>query len=98
MNMRPQTSTLRRTLFPAVLALAALATAQAQNMPANTETQIRALLAEKASRNPAQLKRDSHLVHAATILRGQPVSPDFPTPPGEMEAVHADRNNMVEVD
>ena len=95
---RPQISPLMRTLFPAVLAMAALTTAQAQNMPANTETQIHALLAEKASRNPAQAKMDSHLVHAATILRGQAVSPDFATPPGELEAVHLDANKMVEVD
>ena len=41
---------------------------------------------------------DSHLVHAAQILRGQPVHPDFPTPPGEVEAVRLDARNFVEVD
>src|ERR1035441_10387576 len=83
---------------PAALALAILASAQAQDMPANTERQIRALLAEKASRNPAQAKMDSHLVHAAQILRGQPVNPDLLSLRGELAAVRPDANNMVEVD
>src|ERR1039458_4536477 len=85
-------------LIPAAMALAILGLAQAQELPGNTEQQIRALLSEKAARNPAQAKMDSHLVHAAQILRGQPVSPDFPTPPGELESVHRDANEMVEVD
>jgi hypothetical protein len=85
-------------LIPAAMALGMLGLAQAQELPGNTEQQIRALLSEKAARNPAQAKMDSHLVHAAQILRGQPVSPDFPTPPGELESVHRDANDMVEVD
>ena len=48
--------------------------------------------------NPAQVKMDSHLVHAAQILRGRPVHPDFPSPPGELEAVRLDARNSVEVD
>ena len=86
------------TLAPVALALAAMASAEAQNLSANTQQQIRALLSEKASRTPAQVKMDSHLVHAAQILSGQPVSPDFPTPPGELEAVRRDTRNYVEVD
>jgi subtilisin family serine protease len=82
----------------APLILAATALAQTQGLPAVTERQILALLAEKAARNPAQMKMDSHLVHAAAILRGQPVSPDFPTPPGELESVRLDSRNFVEVD
>ena len=66
-------------LAPAVLALAAWTPAQAQDLPENAQRQIRALLSEKASRNPAQAKMDSHLVHAAMALRGQPVSPDLPS-------------------
>jgi hypothetical protein len=85
-------------LIPAAMALAILGLAQAQELPGNTEQQIRALLSEKAARNPAQAKMDSHLVHAAQILRGQPVSADFPTPPGELESVHRDANEMVVVD
>ncbi len=82
----------------AASAFAAGAYGQAQRLPDNTRQQISALLAEKASRNAAQVKMDSHLVHAAQILRGLPVSPDFPTPPGELEAVHRDANDVVEVD
>jgi uncharacterized protein (TIGR03437 family) len=73
-------------------------TIAAQPITENAQRQIAALLAEKASRNPAQQKMDSHLVHAAAILSGRPVHPDFPTPPGELEAVHLDRRNYVEVD
>src|ERR1035438_4315883 len=83
---------------PAALAFAILASAQAQNLPDNTDRQVRALLAEKASRNPAQAKMDSHLVHAAQILRGQPMSPDLPSLAGELEAVRPDSRNLVEVD
>jgi hypothetical protein len=80
------------------LAFAALSVATAQDLPENTQRQIGALLAEKASRNPAQAKMDSHLVHAATILRGQPMNPDMPSLQGELEAVRRDANNFVEVD
>jgi hypothetical protein len=84
--------------IPAAIAFAFLASAQAQGLPDITQQQIRALLSEKAGRNPAQAKMDSHLVHAAQILRGQPVSPDFPTPPGELESVRRDARDQVEVD
>jgi hypothetical protein len=80
------------------LALAALASAQDRDLPENAQREIRALLAEKAARNPAQDKMDSHLVHAAEILSGRPVHPDFPAPPGELESVHLDAGNFVEVD
>jgi hypothetical protein len=82
----------------AALALAALASAQAQDLPEITQRQIGALLSEKAARNPAQAKMDSHLVHAAQVLRGQPMSPDLPSLQGELEAVRPDANNFVEVD
>src|ERR1035441_8161333 len=85
-------------LAPVALALVMMSSAEAQNLSANAQQQIRALLSEKAARTPAQAKMDSHLVHAAQILRGQPVSPDFPRPPGELESVHRDANEMVEVD
>jgi len=81
----------------AVVSATALALA-AQDLPENAQREIRALLSEKALRNPAQVKMDSHLVHAAEILRGQPVNPGFATPPGELEAVHRDAKNLVEVD
>jgi len=83
---------------PAIFLLALAALASAQDLPENAQRQIRALLSEKDSRNSAQVKMDSHLVHAAQILRGRPVSPDFPTPPGELESVHLDANSFVEVD
>jgi len=86
------------TLAVVALALAGPVSAQAQALPASAQRQIGALLSEKASRNPAQVKMDSHLVHAAQILRGQPVHPDFPVPPGELEAVRLDARNAVEVD
>jgi hypothetical protein len=70
----------------------------AQTLTPNAQRQIAALLSEKESRNPAQQKMDSHLVHAAAILRGQPVHPNFPIPPGELEAVHLDSRNFVEID
>src|ERR1039457_6590725 len=87
-----------RALALTALALAAAAVAAAQDLSPAVERQIRALLSEKASRTPAQSKMDSHLMHAARILSGQPVSPDFPTPPGELEAVRPDARNFVEVD
>ncbi|HUP04273.1 MAG TPA: S8 family serine peptidase, partial [Bryobacteraceae bacterium] len=78
--------------------MSSLTAAQAQELPPTALREIRALLAEKASRSAAQSKMDSHLVHAAQILRGRPVSPDFPTPPGELESVHRDARDFVEVD
>jgi hypothetical protein len=72
--------------------------AVAQPIGPNAQRQIAALLAEKAARTPAQQKMDSHLVHAAKILRGEAVHPDFPKPPGEIEAVRLDARNYAEVD
>jgi uncharacterized protein (TIGR03437 family) len=80
------------------LALALALPLCAQTLTPSAERQITALLSEKASRNAAQQKMDSHLVHAAAIVRGQAVHPDFPVPPGELEAVHADARNFVEID
>ena len=40
----------------------------------------------------------AHLVHASKIVRGRPVHPDFPVPPGALAAVHLDARNNVEVD
>jgi len=81
-----------------VLTLLAALAAPAQDLAASARRQIAALLAEKSGRNPAQAKIDSHLVHAASILRGVPVHRDFPAPPGELEAVHLTAGNSVEVD
>lgn len=83
--------------FIAALLLAAFCAA-GQPIGPVAQRQIAALLAEKAARTPAQQKIDSHLVHAAKILRGEPVHPDFPRPPGEIEAVRLDARNYVEVD
>ncbi len=69
-----------------------------QQIGPNAQRQIAALLTEKANRTPAQQKMSSHLVHAAKILRGQPVHPDFPAPPDALPAVRMDRNQRVEVD
>ena len=80
-----------------LLCLAAVS-ACGQQLTPGARRQIAALLAEKTSRTPAQAKLDSHLVHAAAILQGRPVHPDFPTPPGELESVHLDAGNQVEVD
>ncbi|HUP03942.1 MAG TPA: hypothetical protein VMU19_08135, partial [Bryobacteraceae bacterium] len=88
----------RLGMILAAVACAGSASAQTRNLPERTWSQVRALLSEKASRNAAQAKVDSHLVHAAAILRHQPVSPDFPAPPGELEAVRPDSRNFVEVD
>jgi uncharacterized protein (TIGR03437 family) len=85
-----------KRLLPTILAAALCLSGQ--QLTSNARRQIAALLAEKASRNPAQAKLDSHLVHAAAILRGQPVHRDFPAPPGELEAVRMDGRNRVEVD
>src|SRR5579871_5843711 len=57
-----------------------------QQIGPNAQRQIAALLTEKANRTPAQQKMSSHLVHAAKILRGQPVHPDFPAPPDALPA------------
>jgi uncharacterized protein (TIGR03437 family) len=80
------------------LSLAATPSAQSQQIQPGALRQMAALLAEKESRNPVQRKMDSHLVHAAKILRGEPVHPGFPRPPGEIESVGLDSRNYVEVD
>lgn len=64
----------------------------------SAQRQIAALLAEKASRTPAQRKMNSHLVHAARVLRGETFSPDFPIPKDALSAVHMDSRHRVEVD
>src|SRR6266436_3825024 len=87
----------RAGLFAAVV-LSVTPTLQAQAPSANAQRQIAGLLAEKAARNPAQRKMSSHLVHAAKILRGEPVHPDYPVPPDARAAVRVDAQNQVEVD
>ncbi len=71
---------------------------RAQRIAPSAQRQIAALLSEKASRTPAQRKMSAHLVHASEILRGQPVHPDLPVPPGALAAVRLDARNNVEVD
>lgn len=85
-------------LAAAALGFAIAVPVNAQDLPDNTERQIRALLAEKSSRNPAQAKMDSHLVHAAMVLSGQPISPDMASVRDELRAVRPDAGNFVEVD
>jgi uncharacterized protein (TIGR03437 family) len=80
------------------LTLAAVVSTLAQQPTATAVRQITALLSEKAARTAAQQKIDSHLLHAAAILRGRPVHPDFPAPPGELEAVRRDSRNYVQLD
>ena len=81
-----------------VLCAVAVLTATAQPIAASAQRQIAALLAEKSTRNPAQQKIDSHLIHAASIVQGRPVHPDLPVPPGALQAVRPDIRNFVEVD
>jgi hypothetical protein len=69
-----------------------------QQIAPSAQREIAALLSEKASRTPAQRKMSAHLVHASKIIRGQPVHPDLPVPPGALAAVHLDARNYVEVD
>ena len=80
------------------VALALAMEARAQQIAPSAQRQIAALLNEKASRTPAQRKMSAHLVHASMILRGQPVHPDLPVPPGALAAVRLDTRNNVEVD
>ena len=87
-----------RALALTALALAAAAVAAAQDLSPAVERQIRALLSEKASRTPAQSKMDSHLVHAARILRGESLDPDYPTPRDALGTLLLDSRNYVEVD
>jgi uncharacterized protein (TIGR03437 family) len=88
---------LRLPRFIAAFLVAAFCAA-GQPIGPGAQREIAALLAEKAARTPAQRKMDSHLVHAAKISRGEAVHPDFPRPPGEIEAVRLDARNYVEVD
>src|ERR1700733_6582117 len=94
---RVERSTIR-CLIALALLFATSVSVFAQEPTATALSQMAALLSEKAARNPAQQKIDSHLVHAAAILDGRPVHPDFPTPPGELDAVRRDARNYVEVD
>src|SRR5436190_9971580 len=60
------------TLF--VLAAAGLPAAE-QELSLAVRQQITALLQEKATRTPAQLKLDSQLIYAMKMRRGEPVAP-----------------------
>ena len=88
----------RYVLVRAALALIVAVEIRGQQIAPNAQRQIAALLSEKASRTPSQRKLSAHLVHAAKILRGQAVHPDFPTPPDALAAVRLDGRNFVEVD
>jgi hypothetical protein len=72
--------------------------AAAQEIAPSAQRQMSALLAEKASRSPAQAKIDSHLLHAAMAVSGQQLDPELPPLAGEVKAVRADAGNMVEVE
>ncbi|MEQ1886630.1 MAG: S8 family serine peptidase [Bryobacteraceae bacterium] len=72
--------------------------AQAQELGPIARQQIEALLAEKASRNPAQQKMESNLVIASKLMRGQRIHPDLPSVPETLRAIRADARNNVEVD
>ena len=71
---------------------------QGQRIAPSAQRQIAALLSEKASRSPAERKMSATLVHAAKVLRGEKIHPDFPNPPDAMAAVHLDARQRVEVD
>src|ERR1700724_580803 len=81
-----------------VLGLALAMGVRAQQIAPSAQRQIAALLSEKASRTPSQRKMSAHLVHAAKILRGQAMPPDFPSPANALAAVRLDAQNFVEVD
>ena len=56
-----------------------LAAQQSGGLSPQVVAQMNALLAEKASRTPAQLKMDSQLVYAAKMARGEPIAPNVAT-------------------
>ena len=68
----------RYILIRAALALAVAMEIRGQQIAPSAQRQIAALLAEKASRTPSQRKMSAHLVHAAKIVRGEAMPPDFP--------------------
>ncbi|MEQ1947893.1 MAG: S8 family serine peptidase [Bryobacteraceae bacterium] len=70
----------------------------AQELGPIARQQIEALLAEKASRNPAQQKMGSNLVIASKMIRGQRIHPALPSTAETLRAVRADARNSVEVD
>ena len=78
-----------------LLALLFASSLAAQPLSQNAQAHIQTLLSEKSSRNTAQQKMDSHLVHAAAILAGHATRAQFP---GDLESVHLDARNFVEVD
>ncbi len=88
----------RYLLVRAVLALAVAMEIRGQQIAPSAQRQIAALLSEKASRTPSQRKMSSHLVHAAKVLRGETMPPDFPSPANALAAVRLDAQNFVEVD
>ena len=69
---------MQRVFFPVIVALCAesllLVKASQKEIPESAAGQIRALIAEKATRNPAQLKLDSRIHYAAKIKCGEPVA------------------------
>ena len=58
----------------ALLALLCATHAYSQALSANAQQQIRALIAEKESRTPAQQKIDSQLHYAGLLLQGAPIA------------------------
>ncbi len=99
--MRSTASFFRRVVaafFLSAFLLGLAVPVTAQDLAPSAQRQISALLAEKASRTPAQAKIDSHLLHAAMVLSGQPLDAALPPLAGELKAVRAGANYMAEVD
>lgn len=59
---------------------------------------MRVLLAEKAARNPAQMKLDSQIHYAAKVARRQPVADGITTLPALASALETSNDGLVHVD
>ena len=59
--------------------LLAAAAQQSGGLSPQVAAQMDALMAEKASRTPAQRKMDSQLVYAAKMARGEQIAPNVAT-------------------
>ena len=92
-------SRLHALTFAITLWVFLCATAQAQNsIPEAGAKQIRALLAEKATRNAAQLKLDSQIHYAAKAKRGLPIADGVSTLPFVLASLELDKAGRVHVD
>lgn len=68
------------------------------SIPEPAVRQIRALLAEKATRNPAQLKLDSQIHYALKVSQGQPIADGVLTLPTVGSSLEVRPNGLVHVD